>query len=286
MSDCEENSKKKRRKLDTKPDEKAVEKTDEKADEKTDEKADENVDTKVDATVAATVDGEPVAVEPSPREQIKLQLLELVAAKLAASEAWAESETGEWPGLDARQGVDEEGISFTVTKLHVSDLDLVAIPSHPLFTDYDRAYLDLSSKSPRCPQITRLPDVQGATAMRHLELTAPWPLTNRSIIAAYYYITGEDGSFTFLASSRGNEEIVEAKKDIIGENVLANMVVNYHRFEKGADAEHSVKITSVLAFDPKGTMSIMLRRKLAGKQIHQSRHIANFLRDGTISHDF
>lgn len=244
------------------------------------------------------------------RDEIKKELLAFVDSKLAASANWDVVESGDGTvpvghshshshgghghshggevhaddKFEARQNWEEEGI-VTVTKLQVPDLDLSKIATHPFFSDYDTGFAKLSSKASNAPKLTRLPDIEGATAVRHMKVETPWPITNRSVIPAYYHITGDDGSFTFLASSRGNDSIVEAEKERIGSDVIATMIVNYHRFSKGKDGK-GVQITTVLSFDPNGYIPNMLKKKMAGKQVFQSRHLANYLRDGTVSSDW
>lgn len=52
-------------------------------------------------------------------------------------------------------------------------------------------------------------------------------LSNRTLFTGQYRVEGADGSFTFVMSSRGNEQVQETHKDRIGYDVIANMIIQY-----------------------------------------------------------
>ena len=53
-------------------------------------------------------------------------------------------------------------------------------------------------------------------------------ISNRSIFLGYYHVhTADDGEYTFIQSSIGNEKYVEQNYERIGSDVLADVFLNY-----------------------------------------------------------
>ena len=52
-------------------------------------------------------------------------------------------------------------------------------------------------------------DKEGDIQLAHHHMKTPFIMSNRSIIIAYYMMEGEDESFHFSWSSRGNENLAD-----------------------------------------------------------------------------
>lgn len=61
----------------------------------------------------------------------------------------------------------------------------------------------------------------------HLQLNTPMILSNRSLFVAQYRVDHLDGSFTFVQSSKGNADLQEKYASMIGNNVVADMIIQY-----------------------------------------------------------
>merc|ERR1712098_888697 len=77
---------------------------------------------------------------------------------------------------------------------------------------------------------TRVDDDGSGYPCYHMRCRTKFFLRNRSAILTQYTVDGEDGSFTSMLSSRGNGHLVERERTRIGSDVIADVVLRYHRF--------------------------------------------------------
>ena len=76
--------------------------------------------------------------------------------------------------------------------------------------------------------VATLKEKDGEYQIAHHHMKTPFPMSNRSMIVAYYMIDGQNGDFTFCWSTQGNEQLArgqyakEVGKDELAEctNVL------------------------------------------------------------------
>lgn len=76
-----------------------------------------------------------------------------------------------------------------------------------------RNYHEIVPKVIKMITITPLEDLGEEPKCRLFRqyLKLPLIVSNRCIIPAYYYLPGENGEFTYISSSRGNDELIEEK---------------------------------------------------------------------------
>ena len=60
-------------------------------------------------------------------------------------------------------------------------------------------------------------------------------MTNRTIPQIYYVTENEDGTLTFISSSRGSENVVTEQSKVIKKNVVANNICNYVKISPNAE---------------------------------------------------
>merc|ERR1712125_303884 len=86
----------------------------------------------------------------------------------------------------------------------------------------DKFLVYRSKMSPGKVNCTSLDNTDGASYATHMKIKFPWPMSDRSLINAFYFSEEElsKGIYTQCSSGRGNEALVEAEKKNIGKNVL------------------------------------------------------------------
>ena len=123
-----------------------------------------------------------------------------------------------------------------------------------------------------------VPDIDGHKALLQM-IKMPLVLSNRSLISVYYFIEGEDGSFTFMASSRGTEAAVEAQKATIKKNVVANNIINYHKL---TPTEGGMLWESVQCMDIAGSVPDALKKKGADRQARNAMNMICLIKTGSV----
>ena len=124
--------------------------------------------------------------------------------------------------------------------------------------------------------VTDLPDHQGHRCIiQHIKM--PFMMSNRSIVQCYYVIEHEDGSLTFIASSKGLEEVVAAQASVIKKNVVANNIINYTKLTPTADGCEWV---SVQALDIAGSIPDALKRQGAERQAKNAMMMIHLIKTG------
>ena len=126
--------------------------------------------------------------------------------------------------------------------------------------------------------VTAIPDIDGHKAIiQHIKM--PLILSNRSIIQVYYLIEGEDGSLTYIVSSKGTEAAAEEHKGIIKKNVVANNVVNYHKL---TPTEGGMQWESCQCLDVAGSIPDALKRKGAERQAKMPLNMIMLIKTGNV----
>lgn len=98
------------------------------------------------------------------------------------------------------------------------------------------------------------------------KMSMNWPMDNRSILTCSYCIPFEDGSFTFIASSRGNDEIKDKYKTQIGKDVVANNIINYWHIVPFNDGQ-GMSVTQVSSMHIGGKMNDKIKTRMAGNSL-------------------
>lgn len=126
--------------------------------------------------------------------------------------------------------------------------------------------------------------VDEGAATRWLRLKLPKPLTPRTTISSSYKIYNpDDGSFIWLVSSKGNEEIYKAevaagrikKKDVQG-----IMHIDYNLFQPRPDG--SMTCTKIICMDPGGSVPDAAKRQMAKRQVEGHQGLIDWVLTGKL----
>ena len=95
------------------------------------------------------------------------------------------------------------------------------------------------------------PDFEGCqVAITQIDM--PMFMTDRVFVNLYYEKANLDGSFEYVNSSRGNEELLIQHADFIQKFVVANTIVDYRKVSPNPDG--SCDWEAVLCVDIKGSI--------------------------------
>ena len=122
-----------------------------------------------------------------------------------------------------------------------------------------------------------LPTVAGVDKLVLMNIKFPFPMTNRSILNAFYFNDEADGSYWQCSSSKGNEALYEQYKSKIGKNVIA---VNHIGYVAVKPTESGCEWSSVNMTDLSGSIPGMLKGKIANRQAKQAIGTINFIMTG------
>ena len=122
-----------------------------------------------------------------------------------------------------------------------------------------------------------LPAVPGTDKIVLMNIKFPFPMTNRSMINAFYFNDEADGSYWQCSSSKGNEALYEQYKSKVGKNVVA---VNHLGYVGLKPTDSGVEWSSVNMMDLSGSIPGMLKGKIATRQAKQSIGTINFILTG------
>lgn len=169
-----------------------------------------------------------------------------------------------------------EGTALTMSKLRVDELSVEQVRDF-----YARENWEANMAKTADKMVPTLLEEEDGCRIFHLRLQTPFILSNRSLFVAHYYVEGSDGSFTFMASSRGTDAIAEkyaanAGGDIVGEMVLTFVQAVPH-------AAGGVMLRCVNAMDPKGSIPDFLKKKLGKGHMNQLPNLRDFLLGGTVA---
>ena len=106
--------------------------------------------------------------------------------------------------------------------------------------------------------VTKLEE-DGDVQIAHHHMKTPFPMSNRSMIVGYYKKDHDDGSFSFMVSSRGNEEMCEKYQSIIGKDVVG-VLENIIHFTPGDEGKVTIK--QCIIVDAGGSIPDMLKKKM------------------------
>jgi len=96
---------------------------------------------------------------------------------------------------------------------------------------------NITKMSPGKVNCTSLDNTDGASYATHMKIKFPWPMSDRSLINAFYFSEEElsKGIYTQCSSGRGNEALVEAEKKNIGKNVVGCTHLGFMRVTNKED---------------------------------------------------
>ena len=129
--------------------------------------------------------------------------------------------------------------------------------------------------------VTELEEDQGCKVM-HAQIEMPMFVSNRSVVSCQYKGETADGFTYRIGSSQGNEAIIEAQADLIGDNVVANQIMSFLAFKP---YDGGVELKSVAGTDLAGMIPDMVKNKMASRQANRLKNLVGFLRDGVRPED-
>ena len=147
------------------------------------------------------------------RDQIKEELLKFADSYISDFDNLTIIQEDKAKGYAARQGTSQFG-NVIVIKHRADGF------KEEDFNKWKGSMVETQQKLNARLTPVKLDDVEGHTTY-HMKMSMPMFISNRTIISTFYDATDSDGSPIVIASSRGNEKIVEARKDEIGSDVVA-----------------------------------------------------------------
>mmetsp|Transcript_2150 Transcript_2150/g.1486 ORF Transcript_2150/g.1486 Transcript_2150/m.1486 type:complete len:136 (-) Transcript_2150:96-503(-) len=112
-------------------------------------------------------------------------------------------------------------------------------------------------------KMERLEDDNGHKILHYIIVT-PRLITNRIMFPCLYEIDGENGEYTFISSTRGQEAWNEKHKDLIKKLVVSEQTIQYYNFKPLESG--GCHVTVVAAMNPNGMIPGMIK-KVMGKAI-------------------
>ena len=122
-----------------------------------------------------------------------------------------------------------------------------------------------------------LPAVPGTDKIILMNIKFPFPMTNRSMLNAFYFNDDSDGSYWQCSSSQGNEALYEQYKSKVGKNVIAT---NYMGYINLKDTDAGCEWSSINMVDLGGSIPGMMKGKIATRQAKQAIGTINFILTG------
>ena len=86
----------------------------------------------------------------------------------------------------------------------------------------------------------------------------PMFMTDRAFVNLYFEKVNQDGSYEYVNSSRGNEELLNLHADFIRSNEVGNTIIDYRKVIPKSDG--SCDFEAVLCVDVKGSIPSSLQR--------------------------
>ena len=83
-------------------------------------------------------------------------------------------------------------------------------------------------------------------------------MTDRAFVNIYFQKVNQDGSYEYVNSSRGNEELQNLHVDFISSNVVGDTIIDYRKVIPKPDG--SCDFEAVLCVDVKGSIPSSLQR--------------------------
>mmetsp|Transcript_42615 Transcript_42615/g.56250 ORF Transcript_42615/g.56250 Transcript_42615/m.56250 type:complete len:166 (-) Transcript_42615:2395-2892(-) len=116
-------------------------------------------------------------------------------------------------------------------------------------------------------EFTELRD-DGHRITHHQRMITPWIISNRSIYVTTYHMHDEDlenGPYTLIRSSQGNDAISDANVEMTGEDVEADMILfmlNVMPIREGLS-----RVRFIIHINLGGGLPGPLRQKISSKQV-------------------
>ena len=125
----------------------------------------------------------------------------------------------------------------------------------------------------------RLDDDEGCKVY-HIQMKMPMMISNRSIVTTFYEHEDADTGFKIVVhSSQGNEDIIMRRKNEIGKDVVARMVLTYM---EARPCEGGYEMNQVISMDVAGMIPSFVKNKIAAKLANVGLQIADYIMHGTI----
>jgi len=166
----------------------------------------------------------------SAREQCRDELIAFAKTHIDAWDSYADRETvkDDFGFHFVSRQTTYNSCTLTVSKATVPGLTL---EKHQYFRENVVTQIPKIGENVTC---VACPDVDGLRCVIQ-KLKMPMIMSDRSIPTIYYTKENEDGTFTFVASSKNTDEVVTAQAEVIGSNVVANNIINMHTLTPTAD---------------------------------------------------
>ena len=128
--------------------------------------------------------------------------------------------------------------------------------------------------------VSNVENFHGADLVVHMQVKMPWPMTNRSLMNAYYWDESQvaNGVYIQCGSSRGNEKVLEDNAKAVGKDVIGSTHIAYIKIE---ETEGGAKWTQVQCVDMGGSIPDMMKGKIAARQAKQGFNTINFILTGS-----
>ena len=95
----------------------------------------------------------------------------------------------------------------------------------------------------------------------HLMMRMPRMIADRHIITTFYTYDDTKGKRVVVHSSQGNEELLELRREQIGNDVVANNLITY--MESKPIEGGGMELNQVISIDVAGIIPIFVKKKLA-----------------------
>eukprot|EP00923_Selenidium_pygospionis_P022542 GHVN01038974.1.p1 GENE.GHVN01038974.1~~GHVN01038974.1.p1 ORF type:complete len:266 (+),score=35.68 GHVN01038974.1:108-905(+) len=169
---------------------------------------------------------------------------------------------------------DLDGTRCTITKFTAEGMTMKMVKSH--FDNLEEVVTKLGAER---LYITKLGTDDGRE-IKHLNIITPAILSNRSAIACFYEIEDPvDKSYTYLASCKGNESIVDEYKSKFGKDVIAEPKINYSKY---TPYDGGVNIEMLICVDVKGSIPNFIKKLMCYKHAQAPKMLYEYLVLGKI----
>ena len=189
------------------------------------------------------------------RDQIKENLLAVVMKHLEAADSYKEIDEDAKYKMKITQG-EEQGVAITICRMEGAGLSVEE------FKEWHKldSMMDNMSKLDDIITGKRLDDHDGLPLI-YQHVKTPMMVSNRvSLFSVYEW--EEDGAYCQLSTSRGNEKYAEEHPDLVGKNVLCDVLVTYVKFSPKADGS-GVDCVAVICVDPAGSLPDFVKNQIA-----------------------
>ena len=204
---------------------------------------------------------------------LESELVALAEQHIAAFDSYTVAVEDPARGLFARYTVLEAN-RLTVSKYRAAGLTLEQIKA------FYGNILENATKVNKTYQLSKVDEVEGY-AIYHNLAKVPFPLTNRSTLFVEY-IKEHEGTYYYMSSSKGCDELVTKHAKIIGKNVVGRGIIVY---EKYTPYEGGYDICTVTCVDPAGSIPGFIKDYNAAKHAESPCTLANFMIHGKVAKD-